>query len=199
MAWTGWVFWVFGATAVDKLTYKLNVVEETLFRTVESTVFPYPQSLRKSNSGVRDSLINTAAQAVQSGLNGIKLGDKIMDAVKGVGSGLLKKLTSMGSALLPEVFGASGGFSNMAPPANLPDSFFEKSAQARKLMSQRVGRGKVPKRPPEEEKKLEAMPLGMLSEATRAVNALTDDPEIVTPRNARRPSLTLSVGGRRKQ
>jgi len=45
---------------------------------------------------------------------------------------------------------------------------------------------------------IEDLPINHLSEATRTVNALTDDPVILTPKNARRPSLALSMSGRKK-
>jgi len=185
LAWTGWVFWVYGCTAVDKITYKLNFCEETMLRTLQTTIFPYPQSLRKTSSVVRDGLINTAANAVQSGLNGIKLGDKVMDLLKGAGNAVFRKLKGIAGGMIPELFGAAGGYSGIAPGPEICVSM-RKKTQVRG----REEKVDVPE--------LADMPLKHLSESTKTVNALTDEPEIVTPHASRRPSLALSLSARKK-
>jgi len=68
------------------------------------------------------------------------------------------------------------------------------------LISQRSSSSATTRKTPDEEKTvpdLNDLPSN-LSDVTRTVNALTDDPEIVTPKSARRPSVALSLGGRRK-
>lgn len=175
IAWSGWLVWFWGMTAGDTIARRVVVGEECCYVTNGSTSYAFPQS-RNPPDPIRSS---TAKNLFSS------LMEKGYGAFKYAFDRQFPMLSNIWKSLSPQSLGMNSD--------TQPTGFM--SAAATSLMRRPLQQLTVN---PQEEKELEDCPLHMqLSEATKTVNALTDAPEVVTPRYARRPSLALSLTKKR--
>lgn len=184
LSWGGWVVWGWGLTAGDKILFRTTYGEECAIVPGNSTIYNYAQEKNPCDPVYASKIKDMFSTLVDEGFSAIEYAASaalpiMYAAIRGHSMGpldsvLAKNGVSLGSAQPSYDRGA-----NLVRATREPKPPFSSASEH-----------KVPD--------IEDLPLTHLSEATKTVNALTDAPEMVTPKNARRPSLSLSLTSRKK-
>lgn len=184
LSWGGWVVWGWGLTAGDKVLFRTTYGEECAIAPGNSTIYNYAQEKNPTDPVRASRIKDTFSTLVDQGFSAIEYA---------------------ASAALPILYAAIKNHS-MGPVSELLSKQGVSFGSAQPMWDKHINMNLATRepRPPfssQQETKtpdLDDMPLTHLSASTKAANALTDPPEMVTPKNARRPSLSLSLTGRKK-
>jgi len=201
IAWGGWLIWGWGMTEGDRILLRMTYGEECALVPSTTTAYAYPASRNPANPTAAAAAKDQFSGLLDKGLGAVEF---IYDKVAPVTSKIYSFLTDDNLRPLSPKSGFdlgatantcfTGFMSAMCPPPNL--NIIKRVADVRPPLLVRNR---------EEHKEEKAVPdlddcvMPHLSSVTRAVNALTDPPEIVTPVTARRPSIAKSLTGRRGQ
>lgn len=190
-SWTGWVWWVYGLTNNDVVSLSCNAVEELYNPGSTTTIYAFPSNVRPANTSLAERSVNEALKLAAEGLTGTKWTTVLWNAAKKAGGYALDHLIHDNLANITgnaEYLGADRFYCDGVPV----NSALQVHRKPTIVYSIEKSESK------DEVKSEDDLPLTHLSAATKTVNALTDPPEMVTPKNARRPSLTLSITSRKK-
>jgi len=189
LAWGGWVIWWTGMQPYDTMQLRGCYAEEAALIPNTTSKYGYPTS--------RNPVDPIGAANVKDTFS------DLLDKGMGAFSYLADTVLPMSSIIMGDWMRSQQG---QRPWINLGLNRRAMSATCatdsavipnREPMAPYAALSHINPRRPPDEVKLDSMPLDHLSQATKAVNALTDEPEIITPKSARRPSA-ISLGGRRK-
>jgi len=85
-AWCGWVYWIFGMTALDMVSLTCNTVEEVYNIGSTATQYAYPANIRKADTAIAQASTNEAVSNASQGLAATKWTTVLWNTVKKVGS-----------------------------------------------------------------------------------------------------------------
>lgn len=185
IAWSGWVIWIWGMTAGDTIGVRTTVGEECAYTNATSTVYNYPQSRVAADPQKASAAKDTFSNFMERGYGAVKYAAEHVAPIVSKAWDLVGRIGALGANNDTNFTGylnaGQGALVHCLPGPrrhNLPE-------QKSRIV-------------PQESKELDDCELPNLSESTKTVNALTDAPEMVTPRNARRPSLALSLSSKKR-